>query len=230
MPLEEVKNYQIWYEVWAKSLAGVGYIIDNYNQLLLDFKWIKFWVKNYFFNKFLDNISLLLFILIIFLFSFQSKIKVSKFKFDNFLLIFFTLLIIFFIWFFKHPTLRYGGYASLSLLISFPIIAYLSLIKNFKYNISKISNIFLIIAFSFFIIKNVVRLNSEFNRDDQYKFTNFPFFYVPEIPYKITYLNDDIKLYHPIDQNSNCWSISSPCTKNTNLQVKKKFNYVIYYK
>ena len=239
MSIVEVTNYQIWYEAWAKSLTGTGYITVNYHQILLDFSWVKLWIKNYFFNKFLDNISLILFIVGVFLFFFQSKTKLSKLNFNNFnnlnnfnnfKLIFFTLLAIFLIWFIKHPTLRYGGYASLSLLISFPVISYLSLSKNFKYNINKISNFLLIIAFSFFVIKNVVRLDSEFNRSDVYKFSNFPFFYVPEIPYEEVSFENNIKLYQPIDKNSNCWSIPQPCTTNLNFKVKKKFNYVIFYK
>ena len=34
MPIEEVKSYQIWYEVWAKSLAGAGYRVEDYLELL----------------------------------------------------------------------------------------------------------------------------------------------------------------------------------------------------
>ena len=230
MPIEEVKNYQIFYEAWAKSLAGTGYVVDNYQQIISNFSWVKFWIKNYFFNKFLDNIVLILFISLIFLFFFQSKNKISKLNFKNFKLIFFAISFIFLIWFIKHPSLRYGGYAPLSLLISFPLICYLSLAKKFKYNINKIGNFLLIIAFSIFVIKNVIRLDAELNRNDMYKFTNFPFFYVPKIPYEKTYFENNIQLYQPIDQDSNCWSIPQPCTTNFNFKVKKKFNYVIFYK
>ena len=61
MPIDEVNNLKIWYEVWSKSLAGPGYRIDNYEELINNFKWLKFWINNYFFTKVTDNLLAFIF-------------------------------------------------------------------------------------------------------------------------------------------------------------------------
>ena len=60
MPIDEVKGYSQWFEVWSKSLAGTNYIENNYLQLTNNFAWINFWIKNYL-PKYLETIYLLFF-------------------------------------------------------------------------------------------------------------------------------------------------------------------------
>ena len=70
MPLNEVNNYNKWFEAWSKSLAGTGYITENYTMFLSDLSWVKIWLNNYF-NKYFETILLLLFISIILILSFR---------------------------------------------------------------------------------------------------------------------------------------------------------------
>ena len=94
----------------------------------------------------------------------------------------------------KHPSLRYGGYAPLFLFFLIPLSIYLSgfifdekiLIKRF--------NIVFCICLVFFFSKNLLRIKSEIERNDIYKFDNFPYFAVPEVKYKKFILNNSTRL------------------------------------
>ena len=88
-----------------------------------------------------------------------------------------------FFWLLTAPQFRFG-FASILIFI------YLILINIFKKNISFEKNRFFIIFFLclFFLnIKNINRINSEFERDDFYKFKRFPYF--NEIKIKNNYEN-----------------------------------------
>ena len=72
-------------------------------------------------------------------------------------------------WFLKHPTLRYGGYAACFLFFSIPITFYLSKFTprdNFFRNV-KFLLIFVAIIFN---LKNIDRINKDFKRIDFYKY------------------------------------------------------------
>ena len=114
MPIDEVNNLKIWYEVWSKSLAGPGYRIDNYEELINNFKWLKFWINNYFFTKVTDNLLAFIFLTCVMLILFRSK-QSNKFIFElkNIKIFYFFSFLLFIFWFTKHPTLRYGGYCIL---------------------------------------------------------------------------------------------------------------------
>ena len=77
-----------------------------------------------------------------------------------------------FFWLLTAPQFRFGFSSIL-------IFIYLILINIFPKNISFEKNRFFIIFFLclFFLnIKNINRINSEFERDDFYKFKRFPYF------------------------------------------------------
>ncbi len=65
---------------------------------------------------------------------------------------------------------------------------------------------------------------------DKYKFTNFPFFSVPQnIKYKSKKLNDLVNVYTPI--NENCWDIPTPCPGGgEDLRATKKFGFILFYR
>jgi hypothetical protein len=229
MPIEEVKSYQIWYEVWAKSLAGAGYRVEDYLELLNILDWLPIWIKNYFFTKGLENILLIIFLSTIFLMTFRYKQITNKYKKTEVVYVFSIIFIIFCIWFFKHPSLRYGGYAPLFLLFAIPVSFYVSLGSNYKVNINKSFKILFIISITFFSLKNIFRIQSEFQRNDLYKFNNFPFFYVSETKYELIIVSDVAKVYK-LKDGDNCWATPSPCPYTKNIKAKKKFGFIIFYK
>lgn len=232
LTVREVQEYNIWYEKWAKGIAGTNYLLDESENLLSNLNWLNNWFLNYFFNKVLDNISLISFIILI-LFT-MIKIKNYEFKNENtlknknFLLLYLPIFLIFLFWFFKHPTLRYGGYAPLFITIVFPIVYYLSkyeISQNFK----KIYSILVISSFVIFISKNIYRINKEFLRDDFYKFTNFPYYKLEEnVKYFKINLNDNISVSYPV--KGTCWNSPPPCSTTKNITAKKKYNFIIFAK
>ena len=228
MPKQEVMEYKIWYEIWAKSLAGTGYIIENSNNLIVNLKWIPIWFKNYFFGRFTDNLVLIFFISILFVILFRSNSHFQKIKDTNVLIIYFFINLILIFWFLKHPSLRYGGYAPFFLLFLIPISNYLSKFIFHEKELKKKFNILFCIGLIFFFSKNIFRIKSEIGRQDFYKFENFPFYSVPDVKYKKFFLDEMIPVYKPIDNN--CWNVPSPCPYNKNINAKKKYNFIIFYK
>ena len=97
---------------------------------------------------------------------------------------------------------------------------------NKKYN--KLFNVFIAIALLFFFSKNILRINNEINRNDMYKYTNFPYFFVPKVDFEKINLNKNIIVYKPIDNN--CWDVPSPCLTGNKVKAKKLFGYDIFYR
>lgn len=231
LPIDEIKNLANWYEVWSKSLAGPGYRIDNNEELIHNFQWIKFWLKNYFFTKVIDNLLAFIFLTFVMIILFKSKsdnrfnLEINKIK-----VFYLCCFLLFVFWFIKHPTLRYGGYCIILILFSIPTSIFLSKHSKFNYNLDKRIKYFTFFCLFIFFSTNVNRINSEFNRDDKYKFTNFPFFAVPQnIEYKSKNLSNVAQVYTPI--NENCWDIPTPCPGGgKGLKATKKLGFVIFYK
>ena len=180
----EIINYlNFHYEVWSKGGMGPGFGVDNQEDYIIFLNWLPNWLKVYFYGKFTDYILVILTIILILIFSYFKEIFLSKTKSHNknndYLNIYYLLIIIFFLWFFNFPTLRYAGYIIVFLLFIFPFSIFISKKINFskKNNLKKMSIIFLI-AYFIFIMKNISRLNKEFNfkENEHHNFKNFPFF------------------------------------------------------
>ena len=79
----------------------------------------------------------------------------------------------------NHPTLRYGGYPVIFLSLAFPVAFLFQKLENKQFFDKKLKFIIIlvIVAFNF---KNITRIDKEFNRNDLFKFNNFPFFALPE--------------------------------------------------
>ena len=228
MPKEEVIEYKIWYEKWAKSIAGAGYVEKDSDNLIKNLYWVKIWFKNYFFGRFFDNLILIITISILFLFLFSSKNKKKIILKKDFSLVYSLVLFISFFWFFKHPALRYGGYAPFFLIFLIPVSLYLN---KFELNEKKFLNKLKFLIFFgliFFVAKNFLRISHEFDRNDMYKYINFPYYNIPEVKFIEHDLKNDIKVYEPL--NNNCWNIPSPCPFKKNLKAKKINNYIVFYK
>jgi hypothetical protein len=224
----DYKDLAIWLEQWAKAGAGPNFRVEDPLNYIKNLNWFSTWIDKYFFGKVSDQLLLLLsaYVLIILLFK-NLKFKFKK-TINNRSFIFYSIiLVIFLVWFFNHPQLRYGGYSIVFLLISFPIAYVFSLLsdsKNFNYRF-KYLVIFTIIIFN---TKNFTRINSEFNRSDLYKFDNFPFFAIKDKNFIREKFDTGLVLYRT---DGHCWNTPSPCAAHkTSVNLRKINGYYFFYR
>jgi len=220
-PIEVISHYNTWYELWAKSGASPNYRVSNPDEYIQFFNWLPNWINNYFFTKGTDVLSGILSICICFIIFLKKK---KKFKNNSkYYSLYLFIILIFFIWFYKHPDLRYGGYVLLASIFFLPLSFYLSKYKlkndNFFYAIT----ILIIISLN---IRNAVRINDEFKRDDPYIYKNFPFFYINNVKYEKKIIQEDVVIY--IVNKEMCWATPSPCLPR-NINVKKTNGYNFFY-
>ena len=226
---KDMIKLSIWVEQWSKAGAGPNFRVENVQDYIKNFNWVSNWAEKYFYIKVLDQLAILFSsIIVLFLifkdFKFNQK---NRIKLDKKLIFFyFLILIIFLTWFSKHPTLRYGGYAIVFLIISVPASVIISNFKNriFFNKRLKFFIIFVIIVFNF---KNINRIGKEIERGDHYKFQDFPFFALKEKDYKIYDYEAGLKIYSA----HHCWSTPTPCGQvNERVYVKKFKNYYFIHK
>ena len=226
---KDMIKLSIWVEQWSKAGAGPNFRVENVQDYIKNFNWVPNWAEKYFYIKVLDQLAILFSsIIVLFLifkdFKFNQK---NRIKLDKKLIFFYILiLIIFLTWFSKHPTLRYGGYAIVFLIISVPASVLISNFKNrnFFNKRLKFFIIFVIIVFNF---KNINRIGKEIERGDHYKFQDFPFFALKEKDYKIYDYEAGLKIYSA----HHCWSTPTPCGQvNERVYVKKFKNYYFIHK
>jgi len=176
---ESLEAQNIWLQQWAKGGAGPNFRIENPEIYIQKLNWVSHWIGFYFFTKVSDFLlSLTLIVLILSVFFFRKKNKEEKIVY--FKLIYIYILCIFLYWFYKHPQLRYGGFNIIALIIFIPLsIRFSNSIMEYK---SKRKAVFFLIflSLSIFLTKNAIRIKNEFERNDQYKYINFPFYYISE--------------------------------------------------
>ncbi len=171
---KNVHDAMQWYEIWSKAGASPSYRVVNFSEYLSNFNWVSNWIDNYFFNKMFDFLLGLLFAIFFVL----SIFKIKTLSFSNFKnLIFFNiiLLVLIFEWFTNHPSLRYGGYVLIFLILVLPVSI---LLENQKYNFkekSKSIKILVLIIICIFASRNVSRLIDEHNIYN-YNFLKKPFY------------------------------------------------------
>ncbi len=228
---EIVKYLNVHYELWSKGGAGPNISVDNQEKYITFINWVPHWFSVYFIGKFSDYILVSFFLIIVF-FSFyyknifSSDKNSSTFSFNkNFYLM---IMLVFFLWFFNFPSLRYAGYIIVFLLIVYPFSSIMAQKINFseKNNIKKLSIIFLI-SYSIFLTKNVSRINNELSISEfhHHNFKNFPLFWVDDRKYEPV-----VKNGHQLNlTNGSCWAIPSTCIRDlTLLEIKKRNNYIFY--
>ena len=165
LPTESVKKMNDWYELWSKAGANPNFRAQDPEQYILGFNWVENWIDKYFFNKVSDFIlGLFAILLILFLSFIKNKQELKKIKiYKPTYVTYFFLLVIFFEWFFNHPSLRYGGYCVIVLLLFIPFSFYLDQM-NVNYRVYlKISLIFVSISLITFEIRNSTRILNEVN-------------------------------------------------------------------
>ncbi len=223
--IEDIERLSVWLEQWAKAGAGPNFRVENVQMYINNFNWIPTWIDKYFLGKFSDQILILFssyLAIFIFFKKFKNKNK-NKNKIINKKILYFysLLLIIFFVWFSNHPTLRYGGYAIVFLIISIPISIFFEKFeernffnRNFKYFI-----FFVILVLN---VKNIDRINGEFDRSDKYKYSNFPFYAIEDKKFILYEFTSGLNLYSA----HHCWATPTPCGNiGENITVKEKNGY-----
>ena len=174
-------------------------------------------------GKITDYLLIVLVINLIVFFLLNKKVSLKK----DFIIIqkilIITSVIALIIWFFKHPSLRYGGYLPITILITSLFMFFYSSIK-FKSSNYKITKIFIILVITVFNLKNIVRLNLEFNRNDQYQFNNFPYYTVINKKYENFRFNGFDYMYVT---NGYCWATPTPCS-NTPRKIRIINNYIFF--
>ena len=223
---DHYKGMSLWFEQWAKAGAGPTFRVDDPMEYIRNFNWVSRWIEYYFFEKVLDQLLILFSAFLVILFLFKNfKLKKNILILDKKIIFFYSIiLIIFIIWLTKHPTLRYGGYPIVFLTISIPIaIIYQNFVnKNFFEKKLKFLILLIVVIFN---LKNINRINNEFQRNDIYKFNNFPFFAIEERKYFTETTPSGLIVYKT---KGYCWNTPSPCTRNLeefSFEIKKKYGF-----
>lgn len=156
----EVISANNWYELWSKAGASPNYRVENPDVYISGINWISNWIKEYFFNKVSDTLLGIITIGIIFFSAFYNFKKKSINR-SNYKSVYLIIIILFLVWFFKHPALRYGGYHLVVFIIFIPLSIYM---QNFKNNYSskiKTTILLIIITSLIFYGRNIKRINFE---------------------------------------------------------------------
>ena len=222
--MPEIRYLNSWYELWSKAGANPNFRVENPDIYISGVNWVSNWYKNYFLFKVSDFLFGTLFISFIVLFSFFSKNK--KKIYNNFKYIYIALLVLFIIWFFKHPSLRYGGYTLIALMIFLPVSNLCSkYLKTTKYKSILIYSL-IILTILVFDLRNITRVKKEI-RIYNYKIINDPFLFIKNVDYE-KYKTSELPLYKP-KNNAMCWGTQSPCAYKENIHSKRIYFYNMYY-
>ena len=235
VPKDIINQLNLHYKAWSKAGIGAGYGVENTKSYLSSLSWIDNWIKTYFFNKVSDYILVILFISLILLFIFKKDLKKSNkinFRINISLLSYISIFLVFSLWFFNFPSLRYAGYSILFLLLIVPLCIYLAKNLNLKKIIVKKKiKILIILALIVFNFKNIQRLNNELNLKnyEHHNFLNFPFYWVDNVEYKSILING--KYFYEVTDNKSCWNVPPTCLRDRNyLNIQTKNGYFFYKK
>ena len=194
IPLSQVDLMQLWYEQWSKAGATPNFRVDDPQTYVAKLNWVGNWVDMYFFTKVSDNIFSTILISVIIFYSISYKcLKIVKNTFNkDYKFFYYLILILFLEWFYNHPSLRYGGYTLVALIIFIPTSIYLSQFKFDPLILKKRIYFILILTLIIFVGRNISRINKEFKQYD-YNPIKGAFFYLNK---DIFSLNDKVeKLY-----------------------------------
>ena len=169
----------------------------------------------------------ILFLSVLFIIIFYRNKKKFPKGFDkNIYKVLFVILILFSEWFYKHPTLRYGGYSLLASLAFLPTSLFLSNSPINKKIKKRIVARLVITSLLIFNARNIKRIDKEVKK---YNSSSFPFFYVPKGDFELINLDEGIIVYIPKNIDG-CWATKTPCVGGISdaLEVKKKLGFNIF--
>ena len=161
---QHITHMNNWYEQWSKAGAGPNFRVVNPLEYIAHFNWVPNWIEIYFFNKVSDFLGGSLFLSLVVVLIFYSKIKIQIGSY-KILLTYLILLSLFVEWFYNHPSLRYGGYCLLATLIFLPISVLLE--KNFNIEDKNLKNKFFFLIMCgllIFLGRNLIRIDREYKQ------------------------------------------------------------------
>ena len=222
--INEAKLSNDWFEQWAKAGAGPNYRVDNPENYIKGFNWVSNWVDMYFFNKVSDFLFGVLLLLLIVFFTFYSKKRINiKIKKQNYI-IYFIAIIIFFEWFYNHPSLRYGGYSLIALIIFIPFSIFFSRFVSIKFFKEKII-VLIILSLVIFVGRNVNRIDNEAKKYNYNLFSN-PYYRLDKVHFRVDKLINSLILNY-----QNCMDKNKiNCQSSNGISVNKKNFYYILKK
>ena len=192
--VEQTLKMNNHYNLWSKAGHTPNFKVSEPEIYLQNFNWVSNWMDLYFFNKVSDFLLGLLVLIIttfaIFNYKRNKKLNLNYSK-KNIFLIYSVVLILFFEWFFNHPSLRYGGYILVCLLLFIPFSIFLE--RN-RVSIDKIKlrlQILISIVIIVFISRNLVRINSEIEQYNYKPFSN-SFYHIEKGHFRIQDSFDDL--------------------------------------
>ena len=202
IPIEQVQQMKSWYSLWSKGGASPTFRIEDPELYLANFNWVFHWIKTYFFTKGTDAIFVIILISMICLFALKNIKNKNYVGYNhNYNPLFIILIILFLEWFINHPALRYGGYTLLALMFFIPLSIFLEKKVSFNNKFKKKVIILIIIALSFFVIKNISRLNKEYLKY-QYNILSNPYFYINENSFYFKKIFADLQRKYKKDNDS----------------------------
>ena len=145
--------------------------------------------------------------------------KLSLANFDKFKFLYLAIFILFLEWFLQHPSLRYGGYVLIFLLLTFPISLILSNQNLIFFKKINSINIILLIALIIFAGRNINRLNNEHKIYDYNLFKN-PYYRIGD---NFSFMQDNRKKM--LSETGNCTKINSI----GKISCKKIYGYNFYF-
>ena len=179
-----------WYELWSKAGAGPNFRIDDPDMYIKHFNWVTNWFELYFFNKVSDFLLGIIFLCTVVFLTFYTERKKNIFIDKKVFSVIIVLLVLLFEWFYKHPSLRYGGYSLIALIIFIPFSIILTQFKKNEIFTKKIF-ILIIISILIFFGRNISRLNKEI-KDYGYNLKN-PYYKLIDSNFRIDSLILDAK-------------------------------------
>jgi hypothetical protein len=167
--------------------------IDDKKLFNQNYNWVKIWIEKHFFYKVFEFLLIIIgSIILIYIYFTNDKSTFDKRNKEKLIIIFLSLFSVFF-WLNTVPQFRFG----FSSIIIFVYI-FFDYILNLNINFDKKKFFhFLILGLLILNLKNIGRIHSEFERNDLYKFKNFPFYNEKVI--KNDYSNFNVKKFFHIE-------------------------------
>ena len=158
----------------------------------------------------------------IFYFLFYSKKKTYQKK-VNLKLLYLILVFLFLEWFYNHPSLRYGGYYIIAILIFIPLSNILSSFKSNEKNLVNKVIIILFITISIFSYRNIDRIIKE-NKIYKYSPVFDVYYHVDEDHhFRVEREFSNIKKFY-----NDCTKLNVMCKNENKLIAKKKYGRFIF--
>jgi hypothetical protein len=171
-----LKTYSEIVSLWAKGYWAQDNSnyekIDDQKIYLQNFNWLKFWIEKHFFYKIFEYLLIVTgSIILIYFYSIKEKLTLDRRNNDQLIMLILSLFSIMF-WLNTVPQFRFG-FSSITIFTYLFFKYFLNL--NIHFDKKKFVHLF-ILGFFVLNLKNINRIQSEFERDDIYKFKNFPFY------------------------------------------------------